>query len=410
MRKAIGMSGLLAAILAAGPVRAQSSRNDFPLVIMPDGSILTEQSPQIDQMRQLHRQITGQIHARISRELHDARLPDEVVEIPDAPCLPRISPLALQTRENIITPAQWTFQSPAVQTEKAAYMGIATGPVSSVLRDQLKLHRGMGLVVLYVEKGSPADQAGLLQNDVLEKLDDQLLVNTPQFTALVRAQKPGDEVTLSYIRAGKHLTTRVKLIEKEVPVLEDSGTFRIAPQFVPLPTPSNPGQQLSFGVPPGAGALQWQHGQRKTVTANPDGSTTRRLLNDHYDITLTTSRDNTSTLLVKDNAGHELFNAPYTTDADKQKLPPDLAPLVKDLADTQSDVAIPTAHAAITRVDAHHRITLQQNGPDRRLTVTELPSNKTLYDGPPDSPDIHNLPQDVQQKIQALEAKVHFGQ
>ena len=99
----------------------------------------------------------------------------------------------------------------------------------------------------------------------------------------------------------------------------------------------------------------------------------RHLVNDQYDITLTTARDNTATLLIKDHAGKELFNGPFTTDAEKQTLPADLAPLVKELAAIAPAFAPPSAHAAITRMDAQHRITLQQNGTEKRLTVVEIP-------------------------------------
>ncbi len=399
MRKAIGMSGLLAAILAAGPVRAQGARNDYPLIIMPDGTILTDESTQIGQMRQLQRQINGQVQARIARELQYARTPYEIVEIPDGPSRanPDLRPM--------IIPAQ--FALAPIATEKAAYMGIATGPVSAPLRDQLKLHRGMGLLVLFVEKGSPAADAGLLQNDILEKLDDQFLINTPQFTILVRSKKPGDEVTLSLIREGQHTTAKIKLAEKEVPLLEDLGILQGAPQFVPIPAPTDPGMQMNFGVPPEVDQ-PWQHGQRITVSLNPDGSARRHLVNGQYDITLTTTRDNAATLLINDNAGKELFNAPYTTDAEKQKLPPDLAPLVKDLAATNPAITVPSTHAAITRFDNQHRITLQQNGTEKRLTVIELPSNKTLYDGPPDAEEVNTLPPDVLEKIHAVEQKAQI--
>ena len=373
MRKAIGMSGLVAAILAAGPVRADNTPPDGPVVILPDGTLLTDQSSQIDQMRELHRRITSELQTRIARDFQ-------------------------------IIPAQWTANPAPIPKEKAAFMGIATGPVSTLLREQLKLHRGMGLVILFVEKGSPAADAGLLQNDILEKLDDQFLVDTQQFTVLVRCRKPGDEITLLLIRAGEHITAKIKLAEKEVPVLEDLGALQYSPQFVPFPSPA--GMQMNFGATP-EGDQPWQHGQRKTLSVNADGSTTRRLVNNQYDITLTTARDNAATLLIKHQAAKELFNGPYTTDEEKQKLPADLAPLVKDLAATAPGLAAPSAHAAIARIDAQHRITLQQNGTEKRLTVIEVPTNKTLYDGP-DADEVNTLPADVRAKIQALEQKAQL--
>ncbi len=49
---------------------------------------------------------------------------------------------------------------------------------------------------------SPA-AATLKKNDVLTKLDDQLLIEQRQLSVLIRNHKDGDEVTLTYIRGGK---------------------------------------------------------------------------------------------------------------------------------------------------------------------------------------------------------------
>src|SRR5205085_591288 len=42
---------------------------------------------------------------------------------------------------------------------------------------------------------------------------------------LVRTFKPGDEVKLSLIRAGKPQTVSAKLVEKELPVLDDGSPW-----------------------------------------------------------------------------------------------------------------------------------------------------------------------------------------
>ncbi len=99
---------------------------------------------------------------------------------------------------------QFTGGSPTLRSEKGAFLGISTSPVTPPLRDQLHLTQGMGLMVDYVRKGSPADAAGLQIHDVLQKLDDQVLVNPQQLAVLVRAKKPGD----SGWRITAHLATR----------------------------------------------------------------------------------------------------------------------------------------------------------------------------------------------------------
>jgi hypothetical protein len=102
--------------------------------------------------------------------------------------------------------------APHERWEKAAYLGVATSPAQPAMRQQLHLRRGVGLVVDFIEPGSPADEAGLQQYDVIEKLDDQLLVNPQQLAVLVRIHQPGDSIKLTAIRGGRSLPIDVKLI------------------------------------------------------------------------------------------------------------------------------------------------------------------------------------------------------
>src|SRR6185369_10584319 len=99
--------------------------------------------------------------------------------------------------------------------------GVAAGPVPAVLREQLKLQRGFGLVVEYVDKDSPAAAAGVHVHDILQKVDDQWIINSQQLLVLVRSKKPGDSVALTVISVGQPIVLTAKLTEKELPVLDD---------------------------------------------------------------------------------------------------------------------------------------------------------------------------------------------
>lgn len=100
--------------------------------------------------------------------------------------------------------------------EKVTFLGVETGRVSPTVSAQLGIPERTGLTVLRVIEGSPSE--GVLQeHDILTKFNDQVLVNEPQLAVLVRAAKPGDEVTLTLLRAAKETKVRVKLGEHEVP-------------------------------------------------------------------------------------------------------------------------------------------------------------------------------------------------
>lgn len=75
--------------------------------------------------------------------------------------------------------------------QSAGDLGLRLSRASAVLRQQLALDRGAGLVVDEVAPGSAAQRAGFRQHDVLVKLDDQLLVLPEQFNALLEATAGG---------------------------------------------------------------------------------------------------------------------------------------------------------------------------------------------------------------------------
>lgn len=102
------------------------------------------------------------------------------------------------------------------EMETVAFLGVETSPVSPALTAQLALPKGAGLVVRHIVPDSPA-AAVLQQHDVLLKFDDQLLIEPRQFSVLVRNHKEGDEIELTYVRAGKQATAKVKLTKHEVP-------------------------------------------------------------------------------------------------------------------------------------------------------------------------------------------------
>jgi serine protease Do len=105
-------------------------------------------------------------------------------------------------------------------TEKGAWLGVSTSKVPAALRQHLQLqNKYIGLLVERVEPDSPAANAGLEQFDIIERLNDQWIVNTEQFSVVLRMQEPGQEVTLSIIRKGQPQKLTATPLEKDVPVL-----------------------------------------------------------------------------------------------------------------------------------------------------------------------------------------------
>ena len=100
-------------------------------------------------------------------------------------------------------------------TEKATvtWLGVHTSPVSPVVAAQLGHETGLYVILDLVVPESPAAQAGLVQYDILQKLDDQIIVNLEQLSGLVRSRKAGDKVKLTVLRGGSEKVLEAELGE-----------------------------------------------------------------------------------------------------------------------------------------------------------------------------------------------------
>jgi PDZ domain len=135
----------------------------------------------------------------------------------------------LATQNGVVTDGEggpWLMVRPHATsrpTEKGAYLGLAVSSVPTVVRDQLNLKKNVGLVVNFIEKDSPAEAAGFKPSDILQKLDDQLLVNTQQFAVLVRIHDINQPVRFTIIRQARPMEISAKLVEKDLAMLDESG-------------------------------------------------------------------------------------------------------------------------------------------------------------------------------------------
>ena len=167
-------------------------------------------------------------------------------------------------------PGKLVVPSKGVIRIKAAaqgtYLGVALAEIPPLARAQLGLAEGIGVAVGYVAKGSPAEKAGLKVNDVITQLDDQLIVNAQQFQTLISTKKPGDQVTLTYIRKGKAQKAKVKLAKgamAPLPGVQPKALRLRNGQRQPIPGnifPGNPGalggQWQQFRFPGGLGMMR----------------------------------------------------------------------------------------------------------------------------------------------------------
>ena len=100
-----------------------------------------------------------------------------------------------------------------VATGKAehARLSVAVQEVNQAFADSFKLDKPEGALVSSVEKGSPADKAGLQSGDVIRKVNGQPIVSSGDLPAIIGLAAPGDTVKLDIWRQGsaKEITARL---------------------------------------------------------------------------------------------------------------------------------------------------------------------------------------------------------
>jgi hypothetical protein len=212
----------------------------------------------------------------------------------------------------------------SAKREKGAYLGVGASPAPAVLRKQLGMSAGMGLVVDIVVPDGPAAKAGLQQYDVLQKLDDQLLINQEQLAVLVRSHKVGDEVKLSLIHEGKPATLAVKLGEHELEPLGEAAA--VVEWEMERPVPAELWRQI---VPaPGAGGVA-----NSKVLIEHSMSTVSWIDGDRT-YTLTTDHNGRKSFAVKDKDGKSIFDGPVNSKEEIDKVPADFQDKLKKLEQT----------------------------------------------------------------------------
>jgi C-terminal processing protease CtpA/Prc len=105
----------------------------------------------------------------------------------------------------------------ASESEGKAFLGIVPGEVTSDLASEYGVvgGGGNGVIVEGVSSDTPAEKAGLRENDIILKLNNNSITGPREFRNLLAKLKPNDSVELVYLRAGKTKTVNVKLGERE---------------------------------------------------------------------------------------------------------------------------------------------------------------------------------------------------
>lgn len=126
-----------------------------------------------------------------------------------------VGPVVAQENEN-------APQAPSAKVKSAAsaYAGISPAIVTELARRGVTsqdVPPGVGVLVAFVDPKGPS-MGILAEDDILVRLDDQVLVNPEQFRALIGMSKPGDVVTIVAVREDEVIKVNLKLGSRNAPV------------------------------------------------------------------------------------------------------------------------------------------------------------------------------------------------
>ena len=92
-----------------------------------------------------------------------------------------------------------------------ARLGVVVQEVNQALADSFKLDKPQGALVAAVEKGGPADKAGLQPGDVIRRADGRAIVSSGDLPAAIALAAPGDRLELDVWRNGAAVQIQARL-------------------------------------------------------------------------------------------------------------------------------------------------------------------------------------------------------
>jgi serine protease Do len=107
--------------------------------------------------------------------------------------------------------------------EKKGYLGVFMQELDKDVREGLGLEIKRGVLISGVEAGSPADEAGLEDGDVIVAFNGNRVDDPDDLRDLVRDTEPGEKVEIEIVRDGETLTLELTLGEWP----EDSDWFSL---------------------------------------------------------------------------------------------------------------------------------------------------------------------------------------
>ncbi len=210
-----------------------------------------------------------------------------------------------------------------------AGLGLTLSRAPEIVRRQLALSRGAGLVVDAVAVGSPAAHAGFHRHDVLVMLDDQLLVLPEQFTVLLESNESGRPMQCTLLRSGRKVTISLLSASRSTGHSLDPGAaIGMSSTRPPEPAPqvsaahvTTDSVEFAAVRPPAAVARHTEPPSPPATSSIATVSGEEILLREDPDATIRLARGERTRLLVADPGGRILFDDVIDDPARRGRIP-----------------------------------------------------------------------------------------
>src|SRR5436309_2615361 len=116
--------------------------------------------------------------------------------------------------QNVTQVASVGHETVQGQTTGSGYLGVFLADLNETRARELKLTETRGAVIGKVKEGSPAEKAGLSENDVILSYNGQRVESKTALNSLLTQTPPGRSVTLGLSRDGKLQNIQVTIGER----------------------------------------------------------------------------------------------------------------------------------------------------------------------------------------------------
>lgn len=104
--------------------------------------------------------------------------------------------------------------SRADDLKRRGMLGVQLAPLTDEAKERLKLPDAKGVLVTGTVPNSAAAAAGILANDVIVKIDNDVIGSVPDLMRTLRKHGAGEKMTLVVIREGKEVSTEISMLPR----------------------------------------------------------------------------------------------------------------------------------------------------------------------------------------------------